>query len=65
MGKKRLVIDLTDVEHAGLVRTAREFNLTLSNYVRKTLKIPLRQQGIKHSQPAVNSKRPRGSKSAQ
>ena len=64
MGKKRLVIDLTDTEHNGLVRAARKQDLTLSNYVRKTLGVPLRQQGVKHPEDSPKSTRIRSSQSA-
>jgi hypothetical protein len=64
MGKKRLVIDLTDAEHDSLVRTSRKLDLTLSNYVRRALSIPLRTQGIKHPEAPPTSKGVRRSKSA-
>ena len=56
MGKKRLVIDLTETEHQRLVRDARKVGLTLSNYVRKTLNIPLRQQGVPYPETPNGSK---------
>lgn len=56
MDKKRLVIDLTQAEHDGLVGEARRLGLTVSNYVRKTLHIPLRHQGVKHSEQQPKSK---------
>jgi hypothetical protein len=66
MDKKRLVIDLTQAEHDGLVRDARQLGLTVSNYVRKTLDIPLCHQGIKHfeERPKSKPKKVRGRKSA-
>jgi hypothetical protein len=56
MGKKRLVMDLTQAEHDELVRDARRLGLTVSNYVRKTLNIPLRQQGVKHLEDRPKTK---------
>ena len=47
MGKKRLVIDLNDVDHAELVKKARSAGLTVSNYVRKSTGLPLERQGVK------------------
>lgn len=56
MGKKRLVIDLTDTEHMRLAQAARKVGLTLSNYIRKILDIPLRQQGVRYPEPPPRSK---------
>src|ERR1035441_8762435 len=50
MGKKRLVIDLNDVDHAELVRKSRIAALTVSNYVRKSPGLPLERQGVKRSE---------------
>ena len=50
MGKKRLVIDLNDVDHAELVKKARGSGLTVSNYVRKSTGLPLERQGVKRSE---------------
>ena len=47
MGKKRLVIDLNDVDHAELVSKARSASLTVSNFVRKSTGLPLERQGVK------------------
>ena len=47
MGKKRLVIDLNDVDHAELVKKAREAGMTVANYVRKSTGLPLERQGVK------------------
>ena len=47
MGKKRLVIDLEESDHSTLVAKARQADLTVSNYVRKALRLPLEKQGIK------------------
>ena len=47
MEKKRLVIDLEDVAHSMLMEEARQQNLTLSNYVRHALHLPLGRQGVR------------------
>jgi hypothetical protein len=52
MGKKRLVIDLNDVDHAELVKKARGAGLTVSNYVRKSTGLPLERQGVKRPEGA-------------
>ena len=51
MGKKRLVIDLEESDHSTLVAKARQADLTVSNYVRKALRLPLEKQGIKRKKP--------------
>jgi len=45
--KKRLVIDLEEAAHAMLVNEARIRGLTLSNYVRGALNLPLERQGLR------------------
>jgi hypothetical protein len=45
MAKKRLVIDLQKDQHEALVRKAWDAKLTLSNYIRKKLGLPLEEQG--------------------
>jgi len=51
MGKKRLVIDLNDIDHAKLVEDAKAAGLTVSNYVRKSTGLPQERQGIKRPDP--------------
>ena len=53
MGKKRLVIDLNDVDHAELVSKAREAGMTVANYVRKSTGLPLERQGVKRPEAPV------------
>ena len=52
MGKKRLIVDLDETEHRALVNCARAVDMTVSNYVRKALELPLLKQGVKRPQPA-------------
>jgi hypothetical protein len=47
MGKKRLIVDLLDLDHADLVNRSREAGLTVSNYVRQACGLPLEHQGKK------------------
>jgi len=47
MGKKRLVIDLDESEHTELVAQARHVNMTLANYIRNAVDLPLQRQGVK------------------
>jgi len=51
MGKKRLIVDLDETEHRGLVEDARALNMTVSNYVRKALSLSLLKQGVKRPEP--------------
>jgi hypothetical protein len=52
MGKKRLIVDLDETEHRALVEDSRAADMTVSNYVRKALKLPLLKQGVKRPEPA-------------
>jgi hypothetical protein len=47
MGKKRLVIDLRDVDYSELARKAKEAELTISNFVRRAVGLPLERQGVR------------------
>jgi hypothetical protein len=51
MGKKRLIVDLDETEHRALVNRARAIDMTVSNYVRKALELPLLKQGVKRPEP--------------
>jgi len=53
MGKKRLIVDLDETEHRALVNSARAADMTVSNYVRKALSLPLLRQGVKRSEPRM------------
>ena len=57
MGKKRLVIDLDEDHHAGLVKQSRQMGLTVSNFVRQSLGLPLQRQGIKTQQSTKSARR--------
>jgi hypothetical protein len=61
MAKKRLIVDLDEVEHAGLVKSARAVDMTVSNFVRKALGLPLLKQGVKRPE----SKKKAAAKSAE
>ena len=52
MGKKRLIVDLDETEHRALVNRARAVDMTVSNFVRKALALPLLKQGVKRQEPA-------------
>jgi hypothetical protein len=54
MGRKRLVMNLDEVEHAALMKKARAGGDTLSNFVRKALGLQPVRQGIKA--PAVKTR---------
>jgi hypothetical protein len=45
--KKRLVIDLEEEAHGKLMEEARSRNMTLANYVRQALQLPLGRQGVR------------------
>jgi hypothetical protein len=47
MGKKRLVIDMEEADHALLVQWARQSEMTVANYVRNACSLPLEHQGKK------------------
>lgn len=59
MGKKRLIVDLLDVDHAMLVKKARAAQMTVSNYVRQACGLPLEHQGKKRPQKASARKKPK------
>jgi negative regulator of replication initiation len=47
MGKKRLVVDLDEYDYSVIAEKAGKSGLTLSNYVRKMMDLPLERQGVK------------------
>ena len=59
MGKKRLVIDLDETEHGALVQQARKANLTVSNYVRRAIDLPMLRQGVKRQVPTAKGRSPK------
>jgi hypothetical protein len=56
MPKKRLIVDLLDVDHAELVQKARAVGLTVSNFVRQRCGLPLEHQGKKRPEASPASK---------
>jgi hypothetical protein len=63
MGKKRLIVDLLDVDHAELVQRARDAGLTVSNYVRRACGLPLEHQGKRRVEaPKVAPRKAKGKK---
>ncbi len=61
MGKKRLVIDLNDADHAALTHKARAAGSTVANYVRAAVGLPLERQGVKRAEP-VSERRKKAKK---
>jgi hypothetical protein len=59
MGKKRLVIDLDEADHAALVKKARKAEMTVANFVRQAVELPLQRQGVKQ-QAAKRKLAPKG-----
>lgn len=47
MEKKRLVIDLEEVTHTMLMQQAQRQNMTLANYVRQALQLPMERKGAR------------------
>jgi hypothetical protein len=62
MGKKRLIVDLDETEHRGLVNSARAVDMTVSNYVRKALSLPLLKQGVKRPEAGKKAAKRKGAK---
>jgi hypothetical protein len=51
MNNKRLVLDLDEAEHKNLAQTARALELTVPNYVRQAVGLPIQEQGVKAPTP--------------
>jgi hypothetical protein len=64
MGKKRLIVEVDETQHRKLLEEARSKDLTLSNYVRSALHLPLERQGVKSDSPLINRRKKNSSKSA-
>jgi hypothetical protein len=60
MGKKRMVIDLNDADYVKVAEAARSAGMTVSNYVRNAVGIPLERQGVKRVTPQVKKMRQKG-----
>jgi hypothetical protein len=56
MGKKRLIVDLLDADHAELAGKAREAGMTISNFVRLACGLPLEHQGKKRAETVSQAK---------
>ena len=63
MAKKRVVLELTEIDHLGLVAQARESGLTIENFLLKLLDAPLRRDGAEsrasRQKPATKTSRKR------
>jgi hypothetical protein len=59
MGKKRMVIDLNDTDYLKVSESARAAGMTVSNFVRQAIGIPLERQGVKRPEPPVKPARKR------
>jgi hypothetical protein len=57
MGKKRMVIDLNDADYLKVAESARAAGMTVSNFVRKAVGIPLERQGVKRVTPPVKARK--------
>jgi hypothetical protein len=62
MSKKRLIVEVDENDFRVILKTARNLELSISNYVRQKLALPLERQGVKR-QP--EPKPARGRKKAQ
>jgi len=47
MGKKRIIVEVHEDDYRRLVEDARGSEMTLANFVRKSLGLPLERQGVK------------------
>jgi hypothetical protein len=47
MEKKRLVIDMNKLDYMDLARQAKRSELTVSNYVRRAVGLPMERQGVR------------------
>lgn len=47
MGKKRIIVEVHESDYKSLADEARASGLTLANYVRRALDLPLERQGVK------------------
>jgi hypothetical protein len=59
MGKKRMVIDLNDTDYLKVAESARSAGMTVSNFVRRAIGIPLERQGVKRVEAPVKATRKR------
>jgi hypothetical protein len=61
MGKKRIIVEVNEVDYKRLVEDARGVGATLSNYIRKAVGLPLERQGVKGNLSAPLKKTRRAS----
>jgi hypothetical protein len=47
MSKKRIIVEVHEDHHRFLLGEARAANMSLANYIRQSLKLPLERQGVK------------------
>ncbi|MCW5976928.1 MAG: hypothetical protein KIT09_02570 [Bryobacteraceae bacterium] len=57
---KRLIVNMSDADHKTLRSKALAEDLTLSNYVRRALGLPMERQGVKAAAPPAKRARKRG-----
>jgi hypothetical protein len=56
MKRKRLVVELTELEHEGLVDTADQMGISLANLVRQALEFPAERQGVRRQPTELEKK---------
>ena len=47
MGKKRLIVEVNEDHYRQILDKARAADMTVANYVRRALNLPLERQGVK------------------
>jgi hypothetical protein len=57
MGKKRMVIDMNDADYVRVAESARAAGMTIANFVRKAVGVPLERQGVKRVTPPAKKAR--------
>ena len=60
--KKRLIVELDLADDSAIKDEAEHKEMSVSNYVRYMLELPLERQGVKRPDPPSKSKRARTSK---
>lgn len=58
-----MVIDLNDADYLKVAESARSAGMTVSNFVRRAVGIPLERQGVKRPEAQVKAARKRAAKS--
>jgi hypothetical protein len=62
MGKKRMVIDMNDADYVRVADSARAAGMTVSNFVRNAVGVPMERQGIKRVTPPARKARKQSAK---